>query len=68
MRFIFAHAGESHTNATENVVHTVKADWPKIVLVTAIFAIIMLTIVYMATHSSNKKTNSKEEKSKDATE
>lgn len=68
MRFLYAHAGESHTNATENVVHTVKADWPKIVLVTAIFAIIMLAIVYAATNSSKKKTSSKEEKSKDATE
>jgi hypothetical protein len=66
MRFLYAHAGESHTNTTENVVHTLKAEWPKIILVTAIFVIIMLAIVYAATNSSKKKTS--KEASKETTE
>ena len=67
MRFLFAHAGESHTNATENVVHTVKADWPKIVLVTAVFVVIMLAIVYASTNKT-KKSSKKDTSAKAKTE
>ncbi len=56
MRFLYAHAGESHTNATDNVVHTVQSDWPKILLVTAIFVVIMLAIVYIATNKTKQQT------------
>lgn len=59
MIYYFAHAGAEHGSEAESVWHVLQTSWPQIVAVTAVFALIVLGIVHLATKKSSSTANNK---------